>query len=302
MHIPDGFLSTPVWLSLAAVSAVSVGALAPKAQRETEEARLPLLGVMGAFVFAAQMINFPLGMGTSGHLVGGTLLASTLGPAAAALVMSAILGIQALVFQDGGVLALGANVFNMALAGVFAGYLPLALWGDRRYRSAAVACGGLLSVCVSGALALAELIISGVRVPTALLWLSVLLFLINGLAEAVITVAVVRALARLNVAWVRGPALGARRAPAALGAAAVVLSMAGVMVASQYPDVLESFADRAGLAARAKALFETPFADYQASWFGESWWAKVVAGLLGVALIYALLVGVTRMAGRRRSK
>ena len=91
-----------------------------------------MLGVMGAFVFAAQMINFPVGVGTSGHLLGGALLAQTLGPSAAAVTMTAILAIQALVFQDGGVLALGANVFNMALVGVLAGYLPYRLGVDRR--------------------------------------------------------------------------------------------------------------------------------------------------------------------------
>ena len=87
MHIPDGFLTPPVWASLDALSIPAVSLLARRAKTELEESRIPLLGVMGAFVFAAQMINFPVGPGTSGHLVGGTLLACTLGPAAAALVL-----------------------------------------------------------------------------------------------------------------------------------------------------------------------------------------------------------------------
>ncbi len=95
-----------------------------------EDRKIPLLGVMGAFVFAAQMINFPVGPGTSGHLVGGALLTIALGPAAASIVMTAILAIQALVFQDGGILALGANIFNMAIAGVLAAYLPYRLWAN----------------------------------------------------------------------------------------------------------------------------------------------------------------------------
>ena len=99
------------------------------AQRGFDDAKVPLLGVMGAFVFAAQMINFPVGSGTSRHLVGGALLACTLGPLAAVVVMTAILAIQALVFQDGGILALAANVMNMAIVGVLAGYLPYHLWG-----------------------------------------------------------------------------------------------------------------------------------------------------------------------------
>ena len=116
MHIPDGFLSTPVWATLDVVSAPAVAWVARRAQRDTQDHRIPLLGVMGAFVFAAQMVNFPVGPGTSGHLVGGALLTVVLGPAAASLVLTAILVLQALIFQDGGVLALGANVFNMALA------------------------------------------------------------------------------------------------------------------------------------------------------------------------------------------
>ena len=81
MHIPDNFLSTPVWATLDAVSVPMVGLMVKRASRELQDARIPLLGVMGAFVFAAQMINFPVGVGTSGHLVGGALLAATLGAA-----------------------------------------------------------------------------------------------------------------------------------------------------------------------------------------------------------------------------
>src|SRR5271167_67428 len=134
MHIPDNFLSTPVWAALDVASVSAVGLMVKRAGRELDDTRIPLLGVMGAFVFAAQMINFAVGIGTSGHLVGGALLACMLGPAPAALVMTAIIAIQAFVFQDGGVLALGANVFNMAIAGVMAGYLPFWMWGARRRR------------------------------------------------------------------------------------------------------------------------------------------------------------------------
>src|SRR5437016_1982259 len=131
MHIPDGFLRPPVWATLDAVALPAVGVLARRAQRDPDTSRIPLLGVMGAFVFAAQMINFPVGLGTSGHLVGGALLAILLGPAPAAIVLTAILVIQAFVFQDGGILALGANICNMAIAGVAAGYLPYRFWATQ---------------------------------------------------------------------------------------------------------------------------------------------------------------------------
>ncbi len=121
MHIPDGYLQPPVWAAADAVAAPAVLYLARRAQREFDHHKIPLMGVMGAFIFAAQMINFPVGNGTSGHMVGGALLSYTLGPAAAAIVMTAILATQALIFQDGGLLALGANVLNMAILGVAAG-------------------------------------------------------------------------------------------------------------------------------------------------------------------------------------
>src|SRR6185295_10232931 len=154
MHIPDGFLSTPVWAALDVTAASAAGYMARRAQQEFEEKKVPLLGVMGAFVFAAQMINFPVGGATSGHLVGSALLSFTLGPAAASVVMIAILAIQSLVFQDGGILALGANIFNMAIAGVIAGYVPFYLWGSGRGRKAAIFFGGVFSVLVAALLAI----------------------------------------------------------------------------------------------------------------------------------------------------
>src|ERR1700722_10299863 len=164
MHIPDNFLSPPVWATLDAIAVPAVGLMLRQAGRDLDDTRIPLLGVMGAFVFAAQMINFPVGVGTSGHMVGGALLAYTLGPAPAALVMTVIIAIQAFVFQDGGVLALGANVFNMAVVGVLAGYWPFHLWGAK-WRRAAIFAGAFLSVMVSGSLALGELLISVVGMP-----------------------------------------------------------------------------------------------------------------------------------------
>src|SRR5258708_13337381 len=131
MHIPDGFLSPPVWAALDITAVPAAGCMVRRAEREFEEKKVPLLGVMGAFVFAAQMINFPVGGATSGHLVGSALLSYTLGPAAAGVVMIAILAIQSLVFQDGGILALGANIFNMAVVGLICGYLPFHLFGAR---------------------------------------------------------------------------------------------------------------------------------------------------------------------------
>ncbi len=296
MHIPDGFLSTPVWAAMDAAAAPAVAFVVRRAQRGFDEAKVPLLGVMGAFIFAAQMINFPVGVGTSGHLVGGALLACTLGPAAASVVMCAILGIQALVFQDGGVLALGANVFNMAIAGVLAGYLPYHLWGRGKGRRAAIFAGGALSLLTSATLALAELLISGVRMPAPVLGLSLALFAISALVEGAITVAVILALERIQPNLMRAPSAGRSPAMATLALAALLLAAGGVVFASSSPDGIARLAIQTGIASHAHTLISTPLKDYQATWLGTGWPAQAGAGVAGLGLVY----GVCLMIGRKR--
>ncbi len=271
MHIPDGFLSIPVWVTMDAVAIPAVAYVARRAQREFDHHRIPLMGVMGAFIFAAQMINFPVGNGTSGHLVGGALLAFTLGPAAAVIAMTAILITQALVFQDGGLLALGANVFNMAIAGVLVGYLPYALL---RGRKAGVFLGGMLSLLTSAGLALAELIRSGVPMPRAVLGVSIGLFVISAIIEGAITVAVVEALERIQPGFLRRPQGLQGRGMWVLGGAAVAFAGVGVFAASTQPDGIE----RLTLSHVAAA--------------------KPVAGLIVLALVYLVCAGVSRALER----
>ncbi len=297
MHIPDGFLSTPVWATLDAAAVPAVVMLVRRAQGEMEDRKVPLLGVMGAFVFAAQMINFPVGAGTSGHLVGSALLAVTLGPAAAATVMTAILAIQALVFQDGGVLALGANVFNMAVVGVLAGYLPYRIWGAKK---PAVFLGGALSVLVAALLAVSELLFSGIRMPGPVLGLSLGLFVVSALIEGAITVAVVGALESIQPDFVR-PAVHGGRAVTALSLAALLLAVGGVMFASTSPDGLEKLAGNLGISAQAQALLTVPLADYQAGFFQSQWLRKAGAGLIGLILIWGACLAFARFAARQRS-
>ena len=298
MHIPDNFLSTPVWAALDAVSIPAVGLMIRRASRELDDTRIPLLGVMGAFVFAAQMINFPVGPGTSGHLVGGALLACALGPAPAVLVMTTIIAIQAFVFQDGGILALGANVFNMAVAGVVAGYWPFRMWGAT-WRRTAIFAGGFLSVMVSGSLALAELLISGVPMPRPLVFTSLGLFAVNALIEGAITISVFQALEKLNPRFVRKPDASDGRALAALSAAAVLLGLAGFLLASSAPDGIQRLGQELGLS--GKAAFATPLANYNVGYFQSGWLRRATAGLAGLVLIYGLCAAGARMLGRRRS-
>jgi cobalt/nickel transport system permease protein len=122
VHIPDGFIDVG---TSAAAGLVATGALAVcvrKAADRLDDKEVPLAGLTAAFVFAVQMLNFPVASGTSGHLLGGVLAAVLVGPWAGALCISVVLGAQALLFADGGLSALGLNVVNMGVVGTFGGY------------------------------------------------------------------------------------------------------------------------------------------------------------------------------------
>jgi len=300
VHIPDGYLSTAVWVAMDALAAPAVVLMARQAQRRFDDARAPLLGVMGAFVFAAQMINFPAGVGTSAHLLGGALLAITLGAPAATVVMSAIIAIQALVFQDGGVLVMGANILNMAVVGVWAGYLPFRLARATRWRNGAIFLGGALSVMVSAICAMAELRLSGV--PSKTLAVSAVVFLISAPVEGAITLAVVKALEAIQPGFVHRPepGRGFHASLAATGLAAVLLAAVGVLFSSTAPDGIEKLGLASGIASRVKALLATPLSGYETSFLASGWIRKASAGLAGVVLIYFVCVAIGRVAAARK--
>ena len=194
LHAPDGYLTVPVALAMWALS-VAVLALAVRRSNATLDDRaVPLLGVMAAFIFAAQMVNFPVAFGTSGHLLGGVLAAVLLGPWGGTLVMTCVVGVQGLLFQDGGLLAMGANIFNMGIIGTLGGYAVYrvvagALGGEDRARLPAAGIAAWLSV-MAGATAMAlQLVVSG-AVPFELTLPAMLgVHALIGIGEAAITVA-----------------------------------------------------------------------------------------------------------------
>jgi cobalt/nickel transport system permease protein len=197
MHIPDGFLSNPVAAVLGGVAIVAV-AVALRSGRELDEESIPLLGVLAAFVFAVQMLNFPVAGGTSGHLLGAALVTALLGPRIAFLVLTVVLVVQALLFADGGVTALGANIVNMGVSGALVAGGVLAagarlLPGTRRALLGTVAVASWLAVMAGAALTSVELAVSGTiplgTVLPAMLGVHALI----GVGEAVITVAAVGA-------------------------------------------------------------------------------------------------------------
>lgn len=299
MHIPDGFLTVPVWGGMAAVTAPAVAWASRKAGAAAGGVTAPRMGVLGAFVFAAQMINFPVGLGASGHLVGGALLTAVLGPAAATVVMTAILVIQALVFQDGGLLALGANAFNMAVAGVWLAAAVYRVLPPSRWAGAFA--GGFVSAFAAGMLCLGQLGLSGVRYPGGVLALSVAVFLITAVLEGVITASVLRALERMQPGWVAVEGRQARPVLATLLLVAVAFSLTGFLFASAAPDGLERLAALAGLDGKEAVLVNAPLPDYEALAAQNPWFRKAAPGLAGLLLTYVLVAGLARLTLRPRS-
>ena len=118
MHIPDGFIDIPTSAAFAGASAVAVAGAVKGARRQLSEQSAPLAGLTAVFIFAVQMLNFPVAAGTSGHLIGAALATVLVGPYAAALALAVVLIIQAFLFADGGLTALGLNIFNMSVISV----------------------------------------------------------------------------------------------------------------------------------------------------------------------------------------
>lgn len=152
MHIPDGFIDGTTSAGAAVVAAGGMGATLRRAADVLDERRVPLAGLVAAFVFAVQMLNFPVASGTSGHLLGGVLAAVLVGPAVGTLCVMVVLAVQALLFADGGLSALGLNVLNMALVTAFGGYAVFAVVRRLRPRSAS-------SVVVASGLAAAASVV-----------------------------------------------------------------------------------------------------------------------------------------------
>jgi cobalt/nickel transport system permease protein len=200
MHIPDGFIDGKTAVATAALAAAGVGLALRRVKRELPPRQTPLLGLAAAFLFAAQMLNFPVVAGTSGHLLGGVLAAALLGPSAAVVVMTTVLIVQCFLFQDGGVTALGANVFNMAIVGAAGGGLVYRLMcrclPGERGRVTAIAFAGWFSTVAASISCAGQLAWSGMfSWPagfTAMAGIHLLIGLGEGLLSALIFLAIQR--------------------------------------------------------------------------------------------------------------
>src|SRR4026207_1859462 len=266
LHIPDGFLSLVVSIICWVITALTLSVAISRTNKSLGEKQVPLMGIMAAFIFAAQMINFPVAGGTSGHLLGGALAAIVLGPWAAMLVMTAVIAVQSLLFQDGGLLVMGANILNMGLLTAALGYglYRSVVKSSYTNKLTVAGVGAWLSV-MAGALATSlQLWLSGTSdlqtVVLAMLGVHALI----GVGEALITVAALGFVLRT-----RPDLLGEGSASAGggrgWGLADVIISLIVVLLspfASANPDGLERVAGDLGFLGTSQAPAYKILSDY----------------------------------------
>lgn len=195
MHIPDGFLAANTWVPTWFISIAGVSYCLKKLRLVLKDKMVPLMGVMSAFIFAAQMLNFPIIGGTSGHLLGGVLAAVLLGPYAGAIVIAIVLTAQCLIFQDGGLTALGANIFNMSFLGACGGYFIYSIIRgvikDNKGVIIGTGIAAWASVVVAASACAIELAISGTSPLMVALPAMAGVHALIGIGEAIITCLVV---------------------------------------------------------------------------------------------------------------
>ncbi len=294
MHIPDGFLSNRIAIGLDVVSAATILCTARRARIDASGRMVPIMGVLAAFVFAAQLLNFPVFGGTSGHLVGGALLAILLGPMGALLTMATVVMGQALFLQDGGLIALGANIFNIGAVTVFSGYAVFGAFGSPRTSGKRLVIASFLagwisllasSACASFELALSGTIALSVGLPTMTGYHAII-----GIAEGGLTAGILSFLARVRPDLVfertrhRFGALDWTGALVLVGIPFSVFALAG---SSKLPDPIQSL-----LASTAGSASEVSVAS-TASYTPYLWRALFLFGFIGIAY------SVMRFAGRR---
>ncbi|TDE11886.1 energy-coupling factor ABC transporter permease [Jiangella asiatica] len=337
MHVPDGFLDAPTSVATGAVAAAGVAVALRKAQDELDERTAPLAGLTAAFVFAVQMLNFPVGVGTSGHLMGGALAAVLVGPWTAVLCLSVVLLVQALLFADGGLTALGTNITLIGMTTVVVGWIVTrAVLAVLPRRPACVvpasALGALVSVPVA-ALVFVLLFAVGGQADLSLGALTATMagwHVLIGIGEAVITALTVSAVVSVRPDLVhaarplRAP-LRLRRADGSLvdaepvaasrqartgrrdtrslllGGGVVALLLAGVVsfFASGDPDGLEYVAEDEGFLDTAR---DHAFGDFALADYGEVGGIPVgLAGILGVLVVVAVGVLLFRAVRGRSS-
>ncbi len=298
MHIPDGFLSLIISIICWIITASVVGLAISKTNKALGEKQIPLMGVMAAFIFAAQMINFPVAGGTSGHLLGGAMAAIVLGPWAGMLVMTSVIAVQGLLFQDGGLVVMGANILNMGLVTAAVGY---GLYRSTAGQSKAVKLGvagvaAWLSVMTGALLTSLQLWLSGTSdlqiVIPAMLGVHALI----GLGEALITVSALAFImqTRPDLLGEGSESAKGSRNWVFVGGLIAVLVVLFSPLASADPDGLERVATDVGFINAGQSAPYSIIPDYTLPFLGETAISTILAGVIGVIVVGAVIALIGR--------
>ena len=293
MHIPDGFLSLTISIVCWVITAIILSVAISRSNKSLGERQVPLMGVMAAFIFATQMINFPVAGGTSGHLLGGALAAITLGPWAGMLVMTAVIAVQGLLFQDGGLLVMGANILNMGLITAAIGYglYRSVSGGNRTLKLTVAGIAAWLSVMAGALLVSLQLWLSGTSQLQIVIPAMLTVHALIGLGEALITVA-----ALTFILQTRPDLIGENSASAKGSRGWVVvgalISLAVVLLsplASVNPDGINRVAMNLGFLHAAQAR-SGPLAGYVVPFLQSVSLSKITAGGIGIAVVGVIIV------------
>jgi cobalt/nickel transport system permease protein len=305
LHIPDGFLSLVISIICWLITVLLLSIAIRQTNRSLGERQIPLMGIMAAFIFAAQMINFPVAGGTSGHLLGGALAAILLGPWSAMLVMTAVIAVQGLLFQDGGLVVMGANILNMGLLTAVIGYglYRSVLNRPPNVRLAVAGLAAWISV-IAGALSTSlQLWLSGTAQLQLVLPAMLGIHALIGLGEAAVTVTALAFILR-----VRPDLLGEASQPARGGQgwipAGIAITLAVLLLApfaSADPDGLNRVAKDLGFIQTGQPSSFNIIPNYTLPIFGGAPLSKIVAGGIGI-LAVMLVVGVVAIILRNRNE
>jgi cobalt/nickel transport system permease protein len=306
MHIPDGFLDAKTAISTGLFSLTGLGAALRITGKKTESKRIPLFGIAAAFVFVAQMINFPVASGTSGHLLGATLVAVLLGPSAAIIVMSSVLIIQSLLFADGGILSLGANIFNMAIVAPLLGNaiykIVRSVFRDERGRLIAASVAAWCTIVIVAVVCAMELAWSGTTPLRLVVPAMAGIHMVIGLGEAAITMLVLSAIAKTRPDLLNGNKVvalqsGDKRLPFPGILLFLGLLLLMVPLASEFPDGLERVAHTLGFAQKvgADGVSISPFRDYLVPGIHSAFVSTIVAAIVGALVVFVLSIAMARV-------
>jgi cobalt/nickel transport system permease protein len=310
MHIPDGFLSTAISIVGWLIALIMIGIAIRLTRHQLGERQVPMMGLLAAFIFAAQAINFPVAAGTSGHLLGGTLAAIVMGPWAATLIMTAVIATQGLLFQDGGLLVMGWNILNMGVFTAFTGYavyvLMRRLMGEgARSRFVAAFVGAWLSVEV-GAIATAfELAASGTSPLSLGLPAMASVHALIGLGEGIITTGAIALLQASRPKVLEAGETAPGRKGASFVAVGLVVALIVAMfspLASGSPDGLEAVAEREGFLDRALEPFYELLPDYSLPFVHNEAVTTILAVVVGTVIVFGVAWAIGRATiGRKET-